>query len=416
MFEWTPRQVDSFLFFGYIPRLVQGWEREPWAMVERDRLIPTLSPKVLEQTAGEAFSDAVGARVGDDNVVLLSGGNDSRAILGALREHVAADKIVAVTYGSPRTYDYEIPRHLSRAAGVRHVQIDLSRYRFSDEDLRQVAQEFRNSPQWLFGPLMNRLVVREFGTGPVYWSGYLGGPVTGSHIPADRPSNTWNEALAKHARRPVFGGNWGQIDSAFDAVEALPRFAAQLPSPLTLDEYVDLAARQHPWLRPEHLVSGHHYAAPFLDPRFLHIMFNAGRENRAQQRLYRRFLQARYPTLFELPHKDHMGLPPAVRRDSVRWKVKLFKLRARRLLARARPQSTRWIPPSTNHIDWNHALRFRQDLRDLTQDAIDSLGRRPLGNGLAASALLENHRRGDLNAGLALTQLVSLEYYLRQGQ
>lgn len=414
MFEWAPRRVDSFLFFGYIPRLVGGWESEPWAMVQTDPIIATLSTRALQKAAGEAFSHAVGSQVGDKNVVLLSGGNDSRAILGALLEHVSTDKIVAVTYGSPGTYDYEIPRQLSRAAGVRHVQIDLSRYRFSDEDLRQVAEEFRDGPQWLFGPLMNRLVVREFGTDPVYWTGYLGGPVTGSHAPKGRPSDTWDEALVRHAHRSEFGGSWGQTGPGYDAAGSLPRFEDRVSSPLTLDEYVDLAVRQHPWLRPEHVVPGYHYVAPFLDPQFLHIMFNAGREDRAHQSLYRRFLYASYPRLFSLPHKDHMGLPPKVRRDSVRWLVRRMTLRGRRLLAGAQPWSTRWIPPSTNHIDWNHALRFRDDIRQLAAEALGTLEQRELGANLRASSLLKWHSEGRIEAGLLLTQLVSLEHLLRE--
>lgn len=56
----------------------------------------------------------------------LSGGLDSRAILGGLISAGLKDSIVTVTFGTPGTYDFDIGKKIATELGIKHELIDLT--------------------------------------------------------------------------------------------------------------------------------------------------------------------------------------------------------------------------------------------------------------------------------------------------
>ena len=60
------------------------------------------------------------------HIVPLSGGLDSRAILAGLLDRGLKDQIIATTYGTPGTYDYDIGCRVAKKIGVKHKAFDLS--------------------------------------------------------------------------------------------------------------------------------------------------------------------------------------------------------------------------------------------------------------------------------------------------
>lgn len=70
-------------------------------------------------------------------LVPLSGGLDSRAILGAVLECKPASDILAVTFGMPGTFDFEIGARLARETGLAHRALDVTRPADYDAEFRR---------------------------------------------------------------------------------------------------------------------------------------------------------------------------------------------------------------------------------------------------------------------------------------
>lgn len=68
----------------------------------------------------------------------LSGGLDSRGILGALLECTSAQNIYTFTFGIPGTYDYEIGNMIAKKDGTKHKCINLLNYQYTQYELEEV--------------------------------------------------------------------------------------------------------------------------------------------------------------------------------------------------------------------------------------------------------------------------------------
>ncbi|MDO5499966.1 MAG: 7-cyano-7-deazaguanine synthase [Propionibacteriaceae bacterium] len=414
MTELARSRVLDFLFYGYIPMIPEDASAQAWHNVPVEPKIQKLPDHEIRRMAFEAFEASTRPSAASVNVVHLSGGNDSRAILAALLEHGGPSSVIAVTYGTPGTYDYEIPRVITKRAGVEHVRIDLSKVELTTGDLVRVADNLPR-PIWLFGPWANRLVTDRFGQGSTYWSGYLGGPVTGSHQPQAEVAASWREALEMHAKRPGFGGASKLFPPSYSARNALPQEDYSFTSPLTLDEQVDFLLRQHAWIYQEHAVPGYCYRFPFCDPGVLTVFLNAGRTRRRGQQLYLSMLEERYPRLFrDLPHKDHMGLRPSA--GPISRQARLYQLRGRRGLARILGRWGMFPGLGTNHLDWNQVFRRRADFAELAQELLPNLRKRRVTESIDPVLVYADHRAGRSDNGLFLTQLISLETWLESGR
>lgn len=398
--------IESFLYFGYVPRIRPDWSHQPWAKVPVDHTIGQLSDAAAAQAAARTFGAAFDHEEPGPQVVLLSGGFDSRAILGALLERYNTREIVAATYGTPGTLDYELGKLVARDVGVAHVPIDLSTRTVSILDVERVAREF-DQPMWLFGSLSNRLVAATIGNG-TYWSGYLGGPVTGSHTPV-APSRSWELAAERHVARAPFADCNRILAPQYDPATTFPAAPVQFHSPLTLDERVDLVLRQHAFLAPEHAMAHQHCAMPYLGEAFLNVMFNARPEHRRGQILYKRMLARTYTRLFELPLKGTLGLKQSagplrrgLRRAGVSARLRMYRVTG----------SPRFVPPNVNHVEWNGAFRRREDLRVLAMSAMKRLAATGLVPWCDLERLVTDHIARRVHAGLAISQLISLQAYL----
>lgn len=65
--------------------------------------------------------------VNDKNLVLLSGGIDSRAILFGLLKNTEAKNINTLTFGKPGSLDYEIGNNIAKKIGTRHSTVEIDK-------------------------------------------------------------------------------------------------------------------------------------------------------------------------------------------------------------------------------------------------------------------------------------------------
>ena len=258
--------ASAFLYFGYLPRMEEDLNRH---LVETRARAPAssladLSKQELTELGARSLAEAFEDLEDGHHVLPLSGGLDSRAILGALLAAGLRDRIVTVTMGTPGMLDYEIGRRVASAAGVAHETIDLTSVELDAAALESVAVESRAS-SWLFDLLFHRLIPRRFGRGPTYWSGFMGAELAGSHMPDDvLPS--WSDAVADFVAHNRFCGFAGLARPGFDPEAFLPGEPPFEDAALSYADQLDFGIRQERYIRPPVIVDGYRYRTPFLHP------------------------------------------------------------------------------------------------------------------------------------------------------
>ncbi|MDI6448179.1 hypothetical protein [Anaerobaca lacustris] len=334
---------------------------------------------------------------------------DSRAILGGLLENVDPSCIQTVTFGTPGTLDFEIGRSVTRVAGVAHTQIDLSTASWDAEALIRFAGRCER-PLALFEPYLFHLVRVRFGCECLYWSGFMGDPVSGSHL-LDEDSRTWDQARHRFAGRNRYCRSTELAPPGFDAGEGLPSAPFVEPDQLCYDEQLDFAVRQGCYIKPIVLLRGYHYRTPFLHPVWTRFILGVPRRYRQGQYLYKEILKAAYPRLFALPMKNHFGLPLA----APRWRRTLRRqqLRMRGAAKRFFPWIDWGISPGTNYIDFDCGLRERADLKAVVHDSIQDLKKRRIVEWIDIDAIWDRHQKRRGNHADALTLLASIEINLK---
>ena len=409
--------VSTFLYFGYLPSpdvSLPVWlgDRSDRQRRPGDTDRADLSSWIAEGVGvlKRVFQDGVGGPA-TAHVVPLSGGLDSRAILGGLLESLETRQIRAVTFGSPGTWDYEIGREVAHAAGVRWEAIDLSSedWRWEIAQLVKTARRIER-PIGLFDAHVNHQVPERFGAENVYWSGFMGDPLSGSHL-LPRDSATWGEAQRHFVRCNRFCRSIDLPPPDFEPQRCLPPSPLPDGEDLCYDEQLDVAVRQQCLIRHIVLPKGYEYRTPFLHPAWVSFILSVPRRYRAGQYLYKEILKAAYARLFALPAKNNLGLPL----DAPAWRkgARLLGLGARGWARRVAPSLLYSISPGLNYIDFDRDIRRRPDLRATISESLQDLRRRGLVDWIDVESLWQRHERRQGNHADALMLLASLEIHLK---
>ena len=142
-------QIKAFLYFGYLPHVPEGVELEPWAEPRNEFYDPELSSlsedELIERGVVALQAPYRDLDPNETYVVSLSGGLDSRSILGGLINAGLKDNIVTVTYGTPGTYDFDIGKQISKQMGLKHELIDLTTVTLEQSFFESVAAWSRPS-------------------------------------------------------------------------------------------------------------------------------------------------------------------------------------------------------------------------------------------------------------------------------
>lgn len=398
----------DFLHYGYLPKDLDPVAVQWWGDLERDERIHEASHEERVERGREALLAAFDDSSAPLHVVPLSGGLDSRAVLCALLERGLGDRTVAVTLGSRGSFDFEIGLEVARALGVRSEAIALDEIQIEREDLARAARG-AGTPMWLFGRVFLDRIYRRFGTDAVYWSGFFGDPLAGSHLRA-HDSSRWSDARAHFAERNRSVRTVRLTPEDYDATQCLPDRAPLEESPLSMDEQLDFLVRQESYIRPTVVPHGYDVRTPFLHPDWTRFALSLPRESRYGQIFYEQFLSSVFPRAFSWPTKNNLGLPlgaPKWRKAARRLRFGLASRVGRMLPALPTPAD-----PRVNYFDWNRALLVREDLAELVEAATSSSGVRGVVPWLDPRGLWNEHRRRIAPRADALTALVCLDVCL----
>lgn len=363
--------------------------------------------RILKRT----LAGAIAAHSGDPlHVLPLSGGLDSRVLLGGLLENLDSSQILAVTFGTPGTLDFDIGRLVARACSVRSEAVDLTSedWSWSMSGLQQCAAACTR-PGWVFDRyVMGEILTR---TGPLaaYWSGF-GAPLTGGHCSGAGP-DTWAEAVSSFAEIERFAKSVSLTPPEYDPTADLPSQPLVDRSVLRYDEQLFFATRMWDCTRYSNMPDGYRWCAPFLDAQMVDFMFSCPPAWRADRMLYKEIVQEAYPRLSSLPTKTNSGLPLG----APNWRVRSRRAtrRTREALVRRTGLARRFPPQGTNYVDWDEALRNRSDLKSVVLGCLDGLNERGVASdiGIPLETMWTDHqlRRKDLWRELLLLASLGID-------
>ena len=407
----SDHSLNLFLHFGYIPRAPSHTVVDQWKQLAAPcgENLNELTDKELLRVGIRALEGVFQGIPEGLQVVPLSGGNDSRAILAGLLKAGYRENIVAVSLGLPGTLDFEIGREIARFAGVRHEEINLANVRLNSDDILGTVRD-SGGWMWLFGSHFLRLIFKKFGKDVTYWSGYLGGELGGAHIKPQANEN-WEVACQVFENWNRYCRSIGLARPSFPKGKSLPREPFLAKECLSYDDQLDFLLRQQCYIRPTVLAEGYNVRTPFLNPTWTRFILNTSWRHRLGQILYEQILETAYPDFFNLPTKQRLGFG----RSAPRWlpHVKGMALSAHSAWNRNFPRLAWGLDPRQNYIDWDRALRQRVDLQAVVYDNLHDLKQRSIIDWIDLDNLENRHRRRQANHADALTLLASLEFCLK---
>jgi len=256
-------------------------------------------------------------------VLPLSGGMDSRFMLGCALDVLPRERILTYTFGDPRTLDQKIAKALCRKLGLENVTVAMDR-RPIDE---ACADGFMHSEGMTFAlpntPLgTDRRAVHKPGT--YVLSGILGDVAFGSRDVNDRdPTHNTDDFLFKRVLAHGY------------AKEALPLLAAPHWDEMGYERQVratpgeSLIERFDRWAYGTHWVGrlSYHifvfrdrafYLAPCIERKVWDLSLTLPEAVRQRQRGYFEAMKLGYPQLHAYPTARNMGLAPGLQSRPLR--------------------------------------------------------------------------------------------------
>lgn len=418
--------LSTFLFYGYLPKIPDNVLGQPWAQYAIDPqnrdvslgLLISENENDLVSRGVAIFRDMFRTVPKGTHVVPLSGGLDSRAILGGLLDAGLKKDIIAITYGTPGSLDYEIPVLLCKEVGIRHEKVDLTKSEISYD----FDESSSDNNHWLFFDAeFRKQITRKFGRDAIYWSGFMGDPLAGSHsLPV--PSQSWEKACSEFVRHNKFVHSvrlWHPDFQPEVVLPSQPIFEGRL---LNYDDQLDFAIRQMSCIKPVVMQEPYYWQAPLLNSEWVHFILSVPHRYRLKQYLYRRILQTSYPKLFSLPTKNDCGLS-VCSPDWIIYLQKKLVFKGFRTCASilASIMSGKLIVlnndrPMVNYIDFDETLRTSKGVREIIYSYIMDLKDRRITNWLNLDLVWNQHIKRFANHGDALFLLAALELNFKRSQ
>ena len=406
--------INGFLYFGYVPDVVrQGWDFpfDSTLIKEGRRVYGHLDYQSAVRTGAELLMSLVDPQQikNQRNVLLLSGGLDSRFLLGVMRKHNLLNALECVTFGEPGMLDVDIASQTADVTGVRFELLDTRNQNF---DLPSFNRETAKDRVWV--PLARggrRQINEKYGSEAVYWDGYFNGHLTTKNesyasITDDRVA--WKAFKLKNR---TCGGRLAS--DTFDPDVFMPDSLAISRELLAPAEQYHIGLRQHYYVSRANLRAGWQWETPYTELAWVKFMLGVPAEYRSGQKLFRDIGRHLFPDLMEVPVKRSYGLPM----NAPKWRKKLA---SRRLKMRKGWRSMMGLgngpAPSAQEMDWDNGIREIDTLKQFLQTLLFNLDERGVAPWLSGMELLDAHLKGKKNLSKELMLLASLEVSLQRNQ
>lgn len=406
---------EIYLYLSYLPQWSEvelGWlncdfdydfgvgvEDEKWWVREGVLALKKTMADQVASTDGNAL-----------HILPLSGGLDSRAILGGLLENLPRSQIIAATYGIPGAWDFEIAKLITRKFGIRHEVFDLTHEKWDVGNLMTAASRLRY-PVSVHQSYARQKINDHFGNDCVYWSGLMGDTLAGSDLPP-MPNMDKREAI-KRCISLYPTPNYQ--DQAFQT-GVIEKISAQCPwnrlhnKKFSLDQQLDMGIRQKFLTRAICIMDGFDFRTPFLTQTWGNFIINVPYKWLREMRLYKRIVIESYKELSALPSRATGGMPLTASKIEIRLGKAIAKIKPHIV-----PQDPFHSHPRTNYINFTEALRHKGDFQDSVYTTLYDLKQRQIFNEKDLDQWWDDHLNKRKDNTILLMNLSSLELLLKTG-
>ncbi|MFP5348027.1 MAG: asparagine synthase-related protein [Actinomycetes bacterium] len=416
-FEFDRSTLQQFLAFGFVPRadvedplsLLSAWSRKPVRQARKVSSSGLLREGVAALRAAVEESAAAGG--GGQHVVFLSGGLDSRTILGGLLRLFGRSEVVAATFGLPGEQDYDLAAMVARRAGVRHERLESFSVEWTTDGLVDSVLARQVPLPSAFGQrYLSFLLHRRLGSENVFWDGLCGDVLAGKRTRTDVQEWTWQSAGEQFLVVNLHP-EWRRVVSPdFDPHASLP------PSPFCPVEqmaYLDqlgLGLRQRCYVGTR-LLRDYPTRTPFLTGPWLDFMLSLPWEYRLEQRMYREIQRTAFPELFSLPTTALSG--GALTQTRLTRARRRLGGRARQAMGRAGLRRPAARPAQRANDGIRASCRERGPLRELVRENVADLAGRGLLDWLDVDAYVPAAAAGPDADDWLTRRLLNLELNLK---
>lgn len=400
-------RLNSFFLFGYYIDYTNPNLKFDFSRINKEKFL-CFSEQDLIEKGSELWDAAINKSFQNKqtSVVPLSGGLDSRAILGGLLECTDARNINTYTFGTPGTLDYNIGNYIAKKVGTRHTSYPLTKHLFTLEEELQFSKMTNHQTVLFHHPPITE-IINSFSNNKV-WSGFMGDPLTGSHLSINS-SITFDEAISRFINKNIFSKTIN-VHTDSDISSPIKHYLStqtnDYDEKLSFDDWLDFNYRQLKYVEPHVLMKGFKYITPFTDKNLFSFFLSLSDEYRYSQRLYKKILISKYPRLFSYKTKINCGL-------SLHTNKHL--LLAHKLLKYYKKHSRYFIDPDTNYIDFNEGIRNRNDIKKIIYENVMDLKERKILELFNYDEIWKNHINKKGNYADVLIVLASLEIHLKAG-
>jgi hypothetical protein len=410
-FALDGESIDKYLAFGFVPTypedpfaLLSEWSRRPGPPADE------VDVGVLVRTGVAALHAAIAAcaerhPVTGQQVVFLSGGLDSRTILGGLLQHFDRSEIVAATFGMPGEPDYDLATAVAAAAGVRHERLETSTVDWTTDGLvesilaRQVPCPAPFGQRYLSYLLHTRL-----GREHAFWDGLCGDTVGGFWAPDRDEVWDWPSAVELFLEFHHIPATVPLLPDTFDPAAGIPAEPFLPEDLIRYPEQLDWGVRQRCRTATRRL-RDYRINTPFLAGAWLDFMLAVPSRYRHERYLYQEILKEAFPRLFSLPTTHGAALVESRGARIARGAQEGVRKAARRLrLDRASARQ----PGANVHI--RTAYRRPGPIQDLVRENLADLAGRAVVDEAALRSVLDGHGR---HVDTAVTITLGLELNLK---
>ena len=272
---------------------------------------------------GEIWAQAVKKQISNHKVLVpLSGGFDSRAVLGAVLECVDSDRVSTTTFGGTDTLDFRIGRLIANKTKLENTTFPITSAHFEDDFLRQRACDYGFGYATLATqpPEMLSYLNRKCASDNIIAWGTGGDAITGSHIyksdiSLDIPKSFEGMGrllLERRASVPLaVACKLIKIDE-----DEIVQIVSDLVGRSLLDEYErgwqfldawDIFVRGRMELISVLPFNERSWISPHFSQKYFNLMSTQCFQNKIHQSIYKDMLASRYKSLFSLPSKRLNG-------------------------------------------------------------------------------------------------------------
>ncbi|MFT6733865.1 MAG: hypothetical protein ACJAS9_002059 [Polaribacter sp.] len=338
-------------------------------------------------------------------VVPISGGLDSRLILGSLLEHVSPSEITTYTFGIPGSFDYEIGNLVAKAVGTKHFSYDLNKIEVTEEKLKFFMHHTLCNSDLFTGPPLTELL-NDIEQDSIIWSGFMGDPSIGSHLPSvdaiKSVSGNFIENKEDYSRIKL-------LSQKLTKKNIIPPFYnfENVNGEDSKIELWDLQNRQSRYVTSQVFIKPFEYEVPFINRDWLAFSLRLPKALRRNELFYKEFLINRYSSIFNLPVKCNLGTPL---KSSLWSQLKINGQKAYNKVNKNYLKSK-----NINYVNFDQKLRENKPFYDLCSSLLCSFGERQYIDSSEIAQILQLQRSG-VDCSRAFTLLASIELILQKNR